>query len=269
MGNLTTGIRKFLQNKNTVTVVGVVLAIFILYFAYTMRIKSSINPINVPYAAEQIPAGTQITESMISTRQVPPSMLEGDVITNMGEIVDKYSAADVVIPKGSLFYKRAVVEKEQLPANIILQYPKGYVLYNLSVDTASTYGNSVYPGNYIDIYLKAVNKINEDSDNLTKDADKIMLGKLIANIEVLAVKDSSGKAVFQNIDENRTPAMVVFAVPEEYYILLKKAEYMRTYDTTLILVPTNESLKDEPAELEISSDQLKEWINKNTIWTEN
>ena len=270
MGNLTTGIRKFLQNKNTVTVVGVILAIFILYFAYTMRIKSSINPINVPYAAEQIPAGTQITEGMISTRQVPPSMLEGDVITNMGEIVDKYSAVDVVIPKGSLFYKRAVVEKEQLPTNIILQYPKGYVLYNLSVDTASTYGNSVYPGNYIDIYLKAVNKINDNDPNaLTRDADKIMLGKLLANIEVLAVKDSSGKAVFQNIDENRTPAMVVFALPEEYYILLKKAEFMRTYDTSLILVPTNESLKDEPAELEISSDQLKEWINRNTVWTEN
>ena len=44
---------------------------------------------------------------------------------------------------------------------------------------------------------------------------------------------------------------------------------MRTYDTSLILVPTNESLKDEPAELEISSDQLKEWINRNTVWTEN
>ena len=270
MGNLTTGIRKFLQNKNTVTVVGVVLAIFVLYFAYTMRIKSSINPISVPYASQQIPAGTQITEKMISVRQVPPSMLEGDVITNMGEIVDKYSAADVVIPKGSLFYKRAVVEKEQLPANIILQYPKGYVLYNLAVDTKSTYGNSVYPGNYIDIYLKAVNKIDEsDTKSLTKDADKIMLGKLFANIEVLAVKDASGKAVFQNIDENRVPAMVVFALPEEYYILLKKAEYMRTYDTTLILVPTNESLKDEPGELEVSSDQLKEWINKNTVWTEN
>ena len=103
MGNLTTGLRKFLQNKNTVTVIGVVLAIFILYFAYTMRIKSSINPITVPYAAEQIDAGVQITESMIATRQVPPSMLEGDVITNKGEIVDKYSSVDTVIPKGSLF----------------------------------------------------------------------------------------------------------------------------------------------------------------------
>ncbi len=268
MGNLAMSFKKFLQNKNTVTVVGAVLGIFILYFAYVMRIKSTINPITVPYAAEQILAGTQITESMISTRQVPPSMLEGDVITNIGEIVDKYSAVDTVIPKGSLFYKRAVVEKEQLPTNIILQYPKGHVLYNLSVDTSTTYGNSVYPGNYIDIYLKAVNKVDSDSAALTKDADKIMLGKLMANIEVLAVKDSSGKPVFQNIEENRTPAMIVFAVPEEYYILLKKAEFMRTYDTSLILVPTNEGLKDEPADLEVSSEQLKEWINTHTVWTE-
>ena len=267
MGNLGTGLRRFLQNKNTVTVVGVVLAIFVLYFAYTMRIKQTINPITVPYAMEEIPAGTQIVEKMIGTRQVPPSMLEGAVIRNKGQVVDKYSAADTVIPKGSLFYESAVVEKEQLPANIILQYPKGYVLYNLSVDTSSTYGNSVYPGNYIDIYLKAVNKIDKGSE-ITRDADKIMLGKLIANIEVLAVKDSSGKPVFQNIDENRTPAMIVFAVPEEYYILLKKAEYMRTYDTSLILVPTNESLKDDPADLEVTSDQLKEWINNHTVWTE-
>ena len=258
MGNLVTGFKKFMQNKNTVTVVGVILAIVVLYVAYTMRIKSSINPISVPYASEQIPAGTQITEGMIGTMQVPPSMLEGDVITNVGEIVDKYSAADVVIPKGSLFYKRAVVEKEQL----------GYVLYNLNVSTESTYGNSVYPGNYIDIYFKAVNKVTDENAPKTADNDKVMLGKLISNIEVLAVKDSAGKPVFQNIDENRVPAMVVFAVPEEYYVLLKKSEFMQTYDTSLIPVPTNESLKDEPSDLEISSEQLKDWINEHTIWTD-
>ena len=99
--------------------------------------------------------------------------------------------------------------------------------------------------------------------------NKIMYGKLISNIQVLAVKDASGRPVFQNIDENRTPSMIVFAVPEEYYVLLSKASYMRTYDTDIVLVPTNESVKDEPGELEISSEQLKEWINKNTYWTEN
>ena len=271
MGSLSTSLKKFLQNKNTVTIVGVILAIFVLYFAYTSRINKAISPIIVPYAREQISAGTQIMESMIDTRQVPPSMLAGDVITNKGEIVDKYAAADTIIPQGSLFYRRAVVEKEQLPANIILDYPKGYVLYNLNVNTNTTYGNSVYPGNYIDIYLKAVNKIDEkDLEALkTPDADKIMYGKLISNIEVLAVKDSSGQPVFQNIDEGRTPSMIIFAVPEEYYILLKKAGYMRTYDTSIDLVPTNESLKDEPNSLEISSEQLKDWINTHTAWIEN
>lgn len=271
MGNLTTSLKKFMQNKNTVTVVGVILAIIVLYFAYTMRINQAINPVIVPYASEQIPAGTLITEAMVDTREVPPAMLKGEVIQNKSDIIDKYSAADVVIPEGSLFYKRAVVEKEQLPANIILDYPKGYVLYNLPVSTNETYGNSVYPGNYIDIWLKAVYKI-ADENKMTADdaanADKIMYGKLISNIQVLAVKDSSGQPVFQNIDENRAPAMIVFAVPEEYYVLLSKASYMRTYDTDIVLVPTNESVKDEPGELEISSEQLKEWINKNTYWTD-
>lgn len=271
MGNLTTSIKKFLQNKNTVTVVGVILAIFVLYFAYTMRINKAISPITVPYALEQINAGTQITEGMISTREVPPTMLGGDVLTNIGDIVDKYAAADTVIPQGSLFYRRSVVEKEQLPANIILDYPKGYVLYNLAVDIRSTYGNSVYPGNYIDIWLKAVNKINENDQNALKDSDanKVMYAKLISNIEILAVKDSNGQPVFQNIDEGRVPAMIVFAVPDEYFTLLKKASYMRTYETTIELVPTNESLKDEPDELEISSEQLKDWINNNTAWIDN
>lgn len=271
MGNLTTGFRKFLQNKNTVTVVGVILGIVILYFAYTMRVKAAINPQTVPYAIKQINAGTQITEGMIGTREVPPSMLKGEVIVNVGEIIDKYSAADTVIPEGSLFYKRAVVEKEQLPANIILEYPKGYVLYNLPVNTNTTYGNSVYPGNYIDIWLKAVYKVSDEANLSAEEkqkADQIMYGKLISNVQVLAVKDSNGQAVFQNLDEHKTPAMIVFALPEEYFVLLRKANYMRTYDTVIELVPTNESLKDEPGNLELSSEQLMEWINTHTYWTD-
>ena len=141
MGNLTTSFKKFMQNKNTVTVVGVIAAIFVLYIAYTMRINKAISPVVVPYASEQISAGTQITESMIDTTEVPPTMLKGEVIRNKSEIIDKYSAADVVIPKGSLFYKRSVVEKEQLPANIILDYPKGYVLFNLPTSISATYSN--------------------------------------------------------------------------------------------------------------------------------
>ena len=264
MGNISSGLKKFLSNKNTVTVVGIVVAIFVLYFAYNWRVNQATNPVTVPYARQQISPGTQITESMVGTRQVPPSMLEGDVVRSASEVIDKYSNADTLIPAGSLFYERQVVEKEQLPANIILSYPNGYVLYNMAVNTTSTYGNSIYPGNYIDIYVKIVERRAEGQEQ----SNFIRVSKMLENVKVLAVKDSSGQAVFANLDEQRTPAMVVFALPEEYYILLKKAEFMRTYDTTLILVPTNESLKDEPGDLEKSSDQLTQWINEHTYWTE-
>ena len=267
MGDLGNSIKKIISNKNTVTVIGVVLAILVLYFAYTIRVNSTISPIHVPYARQQIPPGTRITSDMVGTRDVPPSMIKGEIIKNAGEVVNKYSSANSVIPAGSLFYTSTVVNKEQVPKNVILEYPTGYVLYNMSVNSTTTYGNSMYPGNYIDIYLKAVNKVLSD-EVMTEDANKVMLGKLLENVKILAVKDSNGQAVFADLDNQKTPAMLVFAVPEEYYILLKKAEYLSSYESTLIPVPTNESLKDKPGDLRLASDQLRDWINRVTIWEE-
>ena len=265
MGNFTNGIKKFLSNKNTVTVVGAVLAVIVLYIAYTMRVNAAVNPINVPYAREQINPGTQITEDMVGTMQVPPSMVSDDVITNQAEVIDKYSNADTLIPEGSLFFTRQVVEKEQLPANIILDYPKGYVLYNMPVNIESTYGNSIYPGNYIDIYLKVQNA--QGADGSVAD-DRIMVGKLLSNVEVLAVFDSNGNNVFANLDEKTAPAQIIFAVPEEYHILLRKAGYLRAYESEIIPVPTAESLEDEPGDVTLSSEDLRNFINNVTAMTE-
>jgi len=264
--------KKFLQNKNTVTVVGVVLAIVVLYVAYNMRVKSAIKPILVPYAVQQISPGTQITSDMVGTREVPPSMLEGDVITSQSKVIDRYSSADTVIPEGSLFFDRTVVDKEQLPANIILDYSKGDELFNLSVSTETTYGNSVYPGNYIDVWLKAIYKIPDDPQlaqfyDMTK-ANQVMYSKLIKNVKILAVKDADGNPVFSNLDEEREPSMVIFAVPTDMFVLLKKAQNMQTYETSIEIVPTNESLKDNPGSAEVTSEQMKEWINANTVWDE-
>lgn len=267
MGNLTGGLQKILQNKNTVTLLGIIAGVAVLYFAYNYRVKQAINPIPVPVAKELIPPGTQITSNMIETRQVSPQMLSDGVIKDMSAVVDKYSNQDTLIPKGSLFFERQVVEKELLPANIILDYPKGDDLYEMGVTTQSTYGNSIYPGNYIDIYLRATNKLVEGAA-LTADADKMILEKLLENVKILAVKDSSGKAVFSNLDEERTPSMIIFSLPHKYFLLLKKAEKLRTYDTELIPVPTNESLKDEPGNVKFVNQKLETWINDRTALNE-
>ncbi len=265
MNNLIVGIKKFFTNKNTVTVIGVLAAVLVLYVGYNMRISSAINPVTVAYAKQTIDPGTKITADMIGTMQVPPAMLKGEVLRNPSDVVGKYANSDSIIPAGSLFYARIVVPKEQLPTGGILEYPDGYVLYNFPIDVESSYGNSIFPGNYIDIYLKAINKLDAADPN---QRDKIMVGKLIQNVKVLAVKDSNGDPVFSNLEEKKTPAMMVFAVPEEYHILLRKASFLRAYDTTLIPVPTAESLKEEPGEVQISSEDLKNFINSVTVWTD-
>ena len=266
MNNLIVGIKKFFTNKNTVTVVGIILAIVILYVGYNMRINQAITPITVPYAAEEINPSTQITEDMIATMEIPQSMANDlDIITNSADVIDMYANGDSVIPEGSLFYTRSVVSRDQLPDSIILDYPEGYVLYNLSVDMASTYSNSIYPGNYIDIYLKVQNA--QSADGTVAD-DRIMVGRLLSNVKVIAVYDSSGNNVFSNLDEKGTPSQIIFAVPEEYHILLRKAEYLRAYESEIIPVPTAESLEDEPGDVTLSSEDLRNFINNVTAMTE-
>lgn len=266
-GNLSITIKKFFTNKNTVTIVGVLLAVVVLYVGYNYRIKSAINPVSVPYATQSIPARTKITSDMIGSVDVPPAMLKGDVITEVSRIVGKYTNINTVIPRGSLFYGDSVVSQSALPDSIIYNYPEGHVLVNMSVNTTNTYGNKVFPGNYIDIYLKAVNKIDEN--NITSSTqDKIMVGKLLENVKVIDVVDSNGDSVFDNPEDIKTPAQIIFAVPEEYHILLRKAMYLRTYEVTLIPVPTAESTKETPGEVAIANESLKDFINRVTVWTD-
>lgn len=256
MGNIGFKLKKFFQNKNTVTIIGVVLIMCILYFGYNWRVKQATTPVKVPYAKVTIQPRTKITEDMISYEEVLPSMIKSNTITNIKFIVGKWSNYNTLIPAGSLFYTETVISAEELPDSAFVSIQEGYTAFNLSVNTETTYGNSVYPGNYIDIYFKAIN------------ADgKIMVGKLIENVKVLAVKDRNGRHVFENSSEERTPSIIIFAVPEDIHLLLRKATYLsniKEISAELIPVPTTESYSTEPGTIRLSSTYLKTFIELNT-----
>ena len=255
MGNLSFKLKKFLQNKNTVTFIGTALILAILYFGYNWRINQAITPVKVPYAKVTIQPRTKITEDMIDYVEVLPSMINSDTIKNIQNVVGKWSNYNTLIPKGSLFYTTTIVTSEELPDSALVGVPAGYVPFNLQVDTNTTYGNSIFPNNYIDIYLKALG-----------DNGNPMVGKLIENVKVLAVKDKNGRHVFENSDESRTPAIIIFAVPADIHLLLRNAvelSNVRTVATELIPVPTTESYSSEPGALKLSSTALKAFIERN------
>ena len=255
MNNIVVSLQKFLKNKNTVTIIGVVLIIVILFFGYRYQIKKQVNPVSgIPVAAETIQPRTKITEDMVDTISVAPIVLQrGDVIENKAAIVGKYSNYNTMIPKGSMFYNDTVVEESKLPDSAFVEVAKGEIPYNFPVNLDTTYGNSIYPGNYIDIYMKAVR------------ADgRLMVGKLLENVKVLAVKDSSGRHVFENSEEARIPAYLIFGVSPEINILLRKASYMGSFSTELCPVPHGSSIEEEGATT-VTSQTLKDFINANTV----
>lgn len=255
--NWQIGLKRFFQNKNTVTIIGIILCLFIIYFAYNQRVSSAIKPVKVPYAKVTIQPRTEITSDMIGYMEVPTSYLKGNYISNASFIIGKYSNYNTIIPSGSLFYKDALINVSELPDSAFGNIPSGYTVFNLPVTMNSTYGNSIFPGNYINIYFKAID-----------DDGKILFGKLIRNIEILDVKDSSGRHVFENTDESRVPSSLIFAVPEEIHLLLRKALYLTSVSAELIPVPNTEVLTEEDV-VEVSSEHIKEFIlSKTTLITE-
>lgn len=254
MNNIIISIKRFFTNKNTVTILGVILVIAIIYFGYNSQIKKATNPVRIPIAKETIQPRTLITKDMIKYVSIPSVAISENVIRNESAIVGKYSAINTVIPSGSMFYSGVVVSADQMPDSLFDNIKEGEIPYNFPVTMASTYGNSVVPGNYVDIYMKAVD-----------DNQEIMVGKLLENVQVLAVKDSSGNNVFEDMSTTRTPAYLYFGVTEDLHILLRKASYLSNKSVVLFPVPHGTKYEDEELVTEVSTQYLRDFINAHTV----
>lgn len=253
--NFVKKLTKFLKNKNTVTILGVIACVVILYVAYNLRVKQAINPVLVPVAKVDIQPRTQITDDMIEYIQVPPAMINSGVIRDKINIVNKYSNYNTLIPAGSMFFGSTVISQQDLPDAAFIEVPEDKVLFNLPVNMASTYGNAMMPNGYIDIYFKGKNE-----------AGDIMVGKLLSNVKILAVKDSAGKNVFETTEEERSPSYLFFAVDPEVHLLLRKCMYLSNISVELIPVPNTMDFAEKEGETKVTSQYLVDYINAMTAF---
>ena len=241
---------KFLKNKNTVTILGVLACLVILYAGYTMRINKKTALVDVYYAKETIQPKTLITVDMVAKLSVPASFIKGTYYKNYQDIVGKYSNYNTMIASGSIFYSDLLVEESNLPDAVLYNVNEGERVVSFSVDTVSTYGNSIMPGNIVDIYVK-----------LYDDNDKLVYGEFYENIEILGVKDASGKNVFENTEEARTPSYIYFSLPESKYLLFSSLNYIETNDIEVVLVPNTVKFDaKDPMATEVTSEYLYNFV---------
>ena len=253
MNNLSMSMKKFLGNKNTVTIIGVVLCLFILYFGYNYRINQKVVTARLPYANQTIQPRTEITADMIEWMEVPVEFLtDSQYYRSNDDIIGKYSNYNTVIAKGSLFYTDLVTDSANLPNSAFFEIKNEDTPINYRVNMDTTYANSMMPGDYINIYFKG-----------QADDGSIMFGKFINNIEILAVKDAQGRHVFENTTEARTPSYMLFALPEDFHILFRKALYLQnSAGVEITLVPaTGEITEEDKVEV---VEEIKNYIEERT-----
>ena len=252
------GLSKFLKNKNTVTILGVLACIAILFVGYNMRINQKTALVTVYYANQTIQPKTLITEDMVSRTQVPESFIKGAYYRNYNDIVGKYSNYNTMISEGSLFYSDLLVEESNLPDAILYDINEGERVVMFPVDTVSTYGNSIMPSDMVDIYVKMINN------------GKVIYGEMFENISVLAVKDGAGKNVFESTEEERSPEYMYFSLPEAKYLLFSALNYLGEIQSNqeknieVVIVPNTVKFDaKEPLATEVTSDYLYKFVLDN------
>lgn len=248
------GIMRFIGNKNVVTILGILACGAVLLVGYFYRVNMAISPISVPYAKQSIDARTLITDDMVGTIQVSSSYLSeaSEIVRNSEEVVNKYVSYKTNIPKGSLFYKDQLKEADEMPDSAFANIEDGFTIYSLAVTIDDTYANSIYAGQYIDLYMSATDAVN----NL------VIYGKLIESIRVLAVKDKKGNNILKtSMSSGDKPAELLFAVADDMYLLLMQSQYINS-DIKLVPVLRNKQYTVNQGETLVSSIQLQEFIKQ-------
>ena len=257
MQNIIVKIKELLANKNTVIILGTIAGVIVLYMGYNWRINEAIEPISVPYAKVELSSRTQITSDMIGYMSVPKGFAKksGNLIQNSGQVLNQFVAYGITIPKNSFFFTDTIMTKDKMPKTTFTdeEVKNGYTVYSLAVDLHTTYGNSIVPGNYIDLYLKA------------EDSGRVIFGKFIESIKVLDVRDENGDKVFETSAESRRPKQLLFAVPDDLYLLLMKSQFVDS-GIDVIPVPRNATYSDKQGDksTKVSSDYIRDFVLSKT-----
>ena len=251
MGSGLTKIKRFLSNKNTVTILCVVAGITVLYIGYNYRVSSAINPKTVPYAKNTLEARHVITADDIGYMEVNSDVVSksDNLITNGNELIGKEVTYGNTIQQNSLFYDGDITEPNLSPDYVLSDIEDGYTAFSLSVDTYTTYGNAIAKGDYIDLWFNG-----ED------DTNKIIYTNLVKSIKVLDVRDSAGVSL-EHANSTGEPAELLFAVPDDMYSLLVKAQQVGKLEP----VPRNRNYTADPGETEVVSDYVVQYVLSKSV----
>ncbi len=259
MGNILNTLKGMLSNKNTITILGVLLGVVAIYFVYDNRVKSTATTMVVYYVKSDITANTQLKKENLGTVTINSSLAKTykGLVTSEGQIMDGngqyfYVKFDHNLSTGQLLSSEDLVApSEKLPSKIYNLDPE-MKQFEIPVDVDLTQGNSIAPGNSIDLWIKG------------KDNNRnVIFTRFIENLEVLDVVDSNWITTAGNVSSQ--PKYLITTVDEDTWLLLKKSERLNGYAFQLVPVVRDKAY-DSKIPTTVVSERIKDIIEANTSY---
>ena len=175
MGNILLKLKRFLSNKNTVTILCVIAGVAVLLFGYNYRVSQAVKPVSVPYALVRMGPKTKVESDDVGTIKVSGAFIEQntDLFTSKAQIVNN----EWYINKGIKDEIELELEK--------LDYEK-MAIKNTQVDNINIEINSLY-------YLETPVEERKVIGNL-----KIMIGEEVIEILEIYNKKEIKKKVIED-----------------------------------------------------------------------
>ncbi len=212
-------------------VVGVLILIVFNVLLFDIAVKRSIDYIEIPVAAKMLSSRSKIDESSFRMQRVPSALVEGNVITDKNELIDRWVKYSVTLAQGSFFYQEYIEDASDSADYPQLMLKEGQGVASLAVDLLISAGNTLLPDQFVDIVFTS------------KDKRKPIISDVIfRSVRVLAVKDRNGL----NMDDpksQKVPAVVLLALNQEDIPPFIHAQILGDID--LIIKVVNEYYPDE------------------------
>jgi len=170
-----------LKNKKIKGIMILATIILLNIAVFNIVLQRSLDLVEIPIAKNTIHQRIPLTASDITTKKVPRAYIDEFVIEEIDQIIGKVVSFQTTIYKGMPFYYHALEDGHTTLDAPLLQLKQGQGAVAIAVDLIKSSGNTLLPGQYVDLILTIALK-----------NQPVIVDTMFSSVRVLAVKDRYG-----------------------------------------------------------------------------
>ena len=203
-----------MKNK-IVVVLCLVLVVFGLVYGIPywveIEVTKRLDLVEVVIAKEDISPRTVIDESHLDTLWIPSSYVDEKAYVSKHEVLGMLSTSKGFIPSGSLFYKSALFDSNEINDGVLFDLRDGQVLFAVETNLVQLAANAMIENQIIDIYVTLENRERNH-----------VFSELLRGVRILGVKDHLGLDL-DHPKSSGAPHILQLAISKEALPVLQKA----------------------------------------------